>query len=104
MIINLPELDLFDYFINYSSSLNWNELNNAVLIDIDRNIIWLKYNWINDVIAVIESDIIWDKNFSIILWLDKRKENLPLLWKYDKWRNNELNSLMINKYEYKTRA
>ena len=98
MIIELPERDTIDYFVNYSSAMNWNELNNTILIDINRNIIWLKYNWSEDTIAVIESYLKWDKNFSIIIWLNNKWEQLSYLWKYTKERNNELNSLMISKF------
>lgn len=107
-MIDLSIKDSLEYLSTYSSQIDDNVLNNAILIDDEKKIIWIKYNgvdknyndseWyiINNSLAIIQVNNIWNYPFSIIIWLDKKGIKIQPLWNYSQERNNEILSIMKN--------
>ena len=83
-MLNLWLTDSFEYLINYSSQVNNLNATNAILVDSEKNIVWLKFNnvtrpictvawdYVEDILTPIQGDFIWDKPwYFLISWSKK---------------------------------
>ena len=67
-----------EWLATYSSSINWKDLNNTVLLDTEGKVIWLKYNGVKvdyTGIEFIEAKI----EYAVYEWL-KMQDGCWIIW------------------------